>query len=936
MKRILLSLSLALGTCVGAWAQNTGVIAGRVTDVATSLALGGVRVKVDDSGHEAYTQSNGTYSVAAIAPGRHTVTFNYVGYDSVAETIEVAGDGVTRLDVQFGDEAIEMDALVIEGAMVGTARAINQQRAASTLSNIVAADEIGGFADQNAAEALQRIPGVSLYRDQGEGRYIILRGLNFNFTSVKVNGGSFAGADLGDRATALDVVPTDALASIEVTKVPTPDMDGEGLGGRVNIKTKSAFDADGVDANFRVQGQYSALTGEYSPKINGMFSTRFGDDNQYGFLIAPTWQVRSFGSVNVETGGDWTDEESPNDGNDYYFIEELQYRDYVVERERYGVNLALEAKPDNESYYYLRGGYNRFTDTEDRHRTVVVFEDGDIDALGPNGATVTSADDDGDFEKLFAREVRIREKDQEVFSAVAGMEKRFGLWELKAQAGYTLGREQRPDEIQAAYEVSKKNSQTLSYTIHSPYDITVSQSAGPSLLDASSYEFDKMEVANEEGEEEEFDVGFDLRRDLTTSNPAYLKMGALYRSKQKTSEAEIWEYEDGPDSIQSLADANMGVGDYPFLAVPRISTDAFRTAYYDQLDTFEGERNFEDSEFDDWVINEDVASAYFMASATFDRLNIIAGSRVERTEFDTTGREIAFDEDGDPTGVTPIKASRSYTNWLPGVFLRYDASESLVFRASWSNSIARPSFGEIAYRRNVNNEDEEITVGNPYLDELKGTNWDASVEYYLPSLGIVSASVFYKEIENFSYETEIGADPLYPDYEVTSFRNGSDGEIRGIELAYQQQFRFLPGPWSGLGFMANGTFLDSEANYPTRPGEKIPFVGQSDVTANFALTYDQGPFFARLALNTRSERLREDEEIGGDASEDLYVDDFAQLDLTMRYEINDNWELFGEWINITNEPFRVYLDGSDLGQDTRLGQIEIYDWSANFGVRWKL
>ena len=119
----------------------------------------------------------------------------------------------------------------------------------ATLRSIVASDEIGNFPDQNAAESIQRIPGVSLYRDQGEGRYIVLRGLNYTFTSVKVNGGSFAGADLGERATALDVIPADALASIEVTKVPTPDMDGEGLGGQVDIKTKSPFDAEGLAAH---------------------------------------------------------------------------------------------------------------------------------------------------------------------------------------------------------------------------------------------------------------------------------------------------------------------------------------------------------------------------------------------------------------------------------------------------------------------------------------------------------------------------------------------------------------------------------------------------------------------------------------------------------------------------------------------------------------
>ena len=170
---------------------------------------------------------------------------------------------------------------------------------------------------------------------------------------------------------------------------------------------------------------------------------------------------------------------------------------------------------------------------------------------------------------------------------------------------------------------------------------------------------------------------------------------------------------------------------------------------------------------------------------------------------------------------------------------------------------------------------------------------------------------------------------------MTTFANGSDCSITGLELAYQQELRFLPAPFDGLGFLANVTFLDSDATYPTRPGEDVPFIGQSDYVVNLALTYDKGPFFARLAYNVRGERLREDETLGGEFAEDLYVDAFAQLDLTVRYRLSRNWELYGEIINLTDEPFLVFLK-SDNGQGKRLGQFEDYVVSANFGVRWSL
>lgn len=928
---LLLSLAVVSST---AWAQSSGLLTGQVVDGSTQLALGGVRVSVLGTPHETYTSPSGRYTLPAVGRGSQVVIFSYLGYDDIRLPVTIAGQ--TRLDAEFREGVIDMDSFVIRGAMVGTARAINQQRAADTLTNIVASDEIGSFADQNAAEALQRIPGVSLYRDQGEGRYIVLRGLNFNYTAVTVNGGSFAGADLGDRATALDVVPTDALSSIEVVKVPTPDMDAEGLGGRVNIKTKSPFDSEGTDANFRVQGQYSALTNEWTPKINGMLSTRFGENNQFGFLIAPTWQVRDFGSHNIETGGDWGLENSPQDGNEYYFIEEMQPRDYVIERQRYGVNLALEAKPNDNQYFFLHAGYNRFTDTEDRHRTVIAFADGDIDFLDGTSATITSAEDEGEFEKIFAQELRTREKDQKVISLVLGGEQRWDLWDFKGQIGYTKGEENRPDELVAVYEPTDEFAKTFSYVANSVYDVQISQTAGPSILDAASYEFDEMEVANETGGEETFDLTFDIRRDLDTTNPIYIKFGGLYRAKEKTSEAEIFELGDGPGYIQNLTDATLGANpDFPFLAGPRIDPAIIRRAFYEDRNSFDIERNFEDSEYDDWTVNEDVTALYFMASGTFQKLNVIGGLRYENTDFSTTGREIIFDEDGDPAGARDITESRTYNDVLPGLYLRYDMTDQLVFRASYSNSLARPNFGDIAFRRLINDEDGEITIGNPFLETLAGTNWDLSVEYYLPSLGLLSASVFVKQIENFTYEFETDADPRFPDYDVTTFANGSEGDIAGLELAYQQQFKMLPGPLAGIGFMANATFLDADATYPTRPGEQVPFVGQSDLTANLAITYDRGPFFARLAFNYRDARLREDEPIGGEFAEDFYVDTFQQLDLVVRYEMNRNWELFAEWVNITSEPFRVFLP-SDNGQGNRLGQIELYDTSANVGVRWKL
>jgi TonB-dependent receptor len=925
MKLLTRSFLFVVALAATAFAQTgEGLITGRVTDDATGLALGGVRIAVDGTPLETYSSSNGAYTLVNVPAGERMLALSYVGYPSTRAIVIVAGAGTTRFDVAYGASEVVMDRFVIEGSLVGTARAINEQRAAATLSNIVAADEIGRFADQNAAESLQRVAGVSLYRDQGEGRYVVLRGLNFNYTSVKVNGGSFAGADLGDRATPLDVIPSDALASIEVTKVPTPDMDGEGLGGQVNIKTKSPFDADGFDAGFSAQGQYAEQRDAFSSKFNGFVSARFGADDNYGLVVSPTWQVRKFSSHNFETGGAWSLEESPTDGNDYYVVEEIQFRDYVIDRERYGLNVALEGRPDDETAFGLLFGYNRFVDTEDRHLTIFDFTQGTLAAADADSATFNSL-------RRYGRRLRQREKDQEVVSLVGTLEKRFGNWAVDGQVGFSEGTEKRPDEIQVRFRRNTRDS-TIRYVFNGPYDVAVSQLAGGDFFNPASYNFQRIDLTNESGDEDNFDLNFNARYDFSSVNPTYVKLGGFYRVKSKTSEAEIFELDSAPATFTfpSLAGST---GGYRFLPVPRIDGTLARDAFFGSRGSFSGERIFEDSEFDDWSIDEDVTAFYVMGGVTLNRLNILAGVRVERTEFSTTGNDLDLDNEV----VRPMTFSRDYTNTLPGIHFRYDMSEQIVLRASWSNSLARPGFGDIAFRRLISQDDKEIFVGNPALGTLESTNWDASVEYYLPSLGVLSAAVFHKQIDNFAYEFTLPNPQTINgvDYEVTTFANGSDGSITGLELAYQQELRFLPAPFDGLGFLANVTFLDSDATYPTRPGEDVPFIGQSDYVGNLALTYDKGPFFARLAYNVRGERLREDETLGGEFAEDLYVDAFAQLDLTVRYRLSRNWELYGEIINLTDEPFLVFLK-SDNGQGKRLGQFEDYGVSANFGVRWSL
>jgi TonB-dependent receptor len=921
-RRLLAILALAALTAGLRAAEPTGALAGRVTDARTKLALGGTRVLITGTELSTFADSAGEFALDGVPAGERAVTFGYVGYPEVTRTIRVEPGRTARTEVAFGSDVVTLDRFVITGSAVGSARAINRQRAADTLTSIVASDEIGRFADQNVAETMQRIPGLALYRDQSEGRFIVVRGIRPDLNSVRLDGVSMASPERGDRVVALDVLPTDALAAVEVTKVPTPDMDGDGLGGSINVRTRSAFDAEGRQVQVSAQGQYSRLADRFSSKFNATVADRFAG-GRLGFIFTPTWQARRFGSNNFEEDGGWALRPVPGapTGTQAPFLTGLAFREYEITRTRYGASSALEFKPEPGTHVFLRGTFTQFNDRENRYVFTLPFAEGTVSALSETGATVTGV-------RRERHDVRFREKDQRVFSAVLGAEKTAGPWQLDGRVAWSRGEEERPAETTVRFRKSSRGSNwTYSFApgTYAPTFVVT----GASLADPSLYnEISRFRVVDSPGEETEFNAAFNARRTLRLGEtPAYVKAGAQLRAKEKRAANETVDYAAPAAFTFASVLEGQTPDDYPFFSTGlRASTPRIQQTFRSNSAAFTPTRLLAESVQDDWTSTEAVTAAYAMGGATRGRLHALAGVRLEHTRYENRGNELTG------TTVRAVSRGRTYENLLPGLHLRYDLDRQTLLRASWGRTLARPSFDDSALRRSVNQTASRVTEGNPRLSPLESTNWDASLERYLPSLGLLSAAVFRKEIKNFTYQREIPDGDPATGYTLSTFVNGPRGRISGLELAWQQQLRGLPAPFDSLGFMANYTWTESRATYPTRPGETLDFIGQSKEIGNFALTFQRGGFFVRAALNFRTPRLREDEPLGGDASTDRWVDDHQQVDVTVSYRLTAQWELYAEGLNLTNEPFRVYFGKNG----TRLTQFEEYGAAANFGVRWRL
>lgn len=919
-------VALSLASVLLAQPAATGTLVGRVTDATTRLALSGARIGVAGTALQTFADQSGDYYLPNVPAGPQSVTFGYVGYAEFTRPVAVSGSGLTTLDAIFGSEAVALAAFVIQGSAVGSARAINQQRAAGTLTNIVAADDIGRFPDQNAAESIQRIPGVALYRDQGEGRFIVVRGIRPDLNTVQLNGVSVATPDRGNRTLPLDVIPSDALGAVEVTKVATPDKEMDGLGGRVDLKTRSAFDLKERQLQFSAQGQYNNLRDRLSSKFNGTYADLFRDGS-VGVIFSPTWQNRRMGSDNFEVGGPWTLRAVPGTttGQTAFFNNDINFRAYDLTRTRYGANGAVEFKPDRESLYFVRGLYSSFTDNEIRQITTIPFSEGTLTALTPTSATVTEV-------RRETKQLRVRAKEQELYTVSAGGEVTRGNWQFEGRAAYSRGDENRPEAATIFRKSTRGTAWSYSFD-RGIYDPVITQISGLSIGDPASFnEFNRLRSTPATGYEAEVNVGGSARNNFTLAGtlPAFVKFGGQMRAKEKQQEVERINYAAPAGyTFASLAEPQTS-SDYGFFTGPRLSAEKFTKVFIDNRAAYVGTRDVVDSSQADWTTNENVGALFAMGGVTVDRVNLVAGARYERTDFDTKGN--ALTSRAGALSVAPASVGRSYDNFLPGIYLNYSVTRRTVLRAAWSNTLSRPSYEQSSLSRNVSDDNRLVTESNPGLKALTAMNWDASVEHYFSSLGSVSAAFFYKEIENFTYRQLLrGADPA-TGYDLSTFVNGEKGQITGLELAYQQQFGFLPAPFDGLGFLANYTATASSSKFPARPGEKLPFIGQSKSIGNVALTYEKRGLFLRAALNFRTPRLREDEPLGTNAAEDRYVDRFAQLDLTGSYKLSRNWEIFGEVLNVNNEPFRVRFS-ENAG---RLVQFEEYGITANFGVRWKL
>ena len=897
-----------------------GTIRGRIVDASKQI-LPGASVYIEKLHTGVTSDVNGFYTFSNLDPGTYTVKVTYVGYTPVEMKITIPEGKTLDKDVVL-NEGVELQEVVVGGAFHGQRRALSSQKNSLGVTNVVSADQVGKFPDSNIGDALKRISGINVQYDQGEARFGQVRGTSADLSSVTINGNRVPSAEGETRSVQLDLIPSDMIQTIEVNKVVTPDMDADAIGGSINLVTKNSPYKRTIAATAGTG--YNWVSGKAALNLGFTYGDRFFND-KLGLMVSASYQNNPAGSDDVEMAYE------KNDNGDVV-LDEYEVRQYYVTRERQSYSLALDWEINANHRIDFKGIFNNRNDWENRYRHTYKWDD-----ETPNEYEVIYETKSGGPDQRYARLERQRTMD-----FTLGGEHLFGKLKMDWKASYAQAGEERPHERYLAFKKEGIAMNTDWSDIRRPY---MSPADGQDILlnATNSNEFELDELTEQFEDIKEKDLKFSLNFELPLAKGRYankLKFGAKVVDKDKNKWIDFYEYKP-TDEDAFLTDALGHLQNEDrdgYMAGDRYKVGNFVEKEYvgdlnlTDANSFEQETKY-DEMCENFEAHETVSAGYLRFDQQLGKKwNLMAGLRLENTHVTYSGYiyDDGKESDKDESFTKTSERSKSYLNVLPSVLLKYDASEDFKVRASFTNTLARPQYANLV--PNVIIDKEDIAFGNPELNPTLSYNFDLSAEYYFKSVGLVSAGLFYKKINDFI------VDYRQNDYEYKGVtyeemkqpRNAGDADLFGVEIAYQRDFGFIAPALKCIGFYGNYTYTYSKVknfNFEGRENEDLRMPGSPEHTANASLYFDKAGFNVRLSYNFASDFI---DEVGEEAFYDRYYDKVNYLDLNASYTFGKKLKttFYAEATNLLNQPLRYYQ-----GTPDRSMQAEYYGVRVNAGFK---
>lgn len=903
-------------------AAQTGTVTGVIQDDLSALVLPGAEVQIEGTERQGVSDRTGRFLITGVPSGSRTLVVRYMGYGEVRESIQIPAGASATVSIRMTPQAIALDGITATGQRDGQARALQQQRVAPNITNVVAADQIGRFPDANIGDAMKRIPGFTVAVDQGEARFGLIRGTEPRLNSITLNGERVPSAEGEVREVQLDLIPADMVQSIEVNKAVTPDMDADAIGASVNIVTRQ--DPPGQRISATLGSGYNALSEKGMALGSVVYGNRFADD-RLGFMLSASAFNHHLGSDNIEAVWD-------QGSGDRAFIEEMDIRRYDVQRLRQSFSTSLDYRLSQVSSLNFRAMYNHRNDWENRFRLRYA-----LDEPGSDGTVVGNVRRQTKGGGPDVKYTRL--EDQRVLFFQGGGEHLLAnRIRVNWSAGYGRASEDRPDERYVEWQASDV---LLQEDISNPGKPRFTAlNAGDVALDR--FDLRRIESQNSFTQEEDYTGRLDFALPFQGSEDRNeFRFGARLRLKDKYRDNDFNRAIPMDGSLGNLmASENSDFTRIPYLAGDYPNGFFTNPAYLGDLNFGDASRFRLQDRPDEYAAanfeaREGIYSGYFLWDKAFGNgVSLIAGLRAEHTTVDYSGFE--FDEDTDDVRPTPSQTD-SYTNILPGLHLRYETPGGTVVRGAWTNTISRPNYYDLVPYRVISNEDLTLETGNPDLDPTTSMNFDLMLDRYFQGVGVVSAGAFFKDIDSFifTYSQRNALDPVTGQTfkQITRPLNGSDADLFGLEVAFQRQLDFLPGALSGFGLYTNYTFTESSIqglNVEGRESEDLPLPGSAKHTMNMSLSYDYGRLGLRGSVNHASGFI-DPGEIGDSSFFDRHYDDRTDVDLNGTFVVTNQFRVFFEANNLTNQPLRYYQ-----GIRSRMMQEEFYDRRFTMGMKYDL
>jgi outer membrane receptor protein involved in Fe transport len=928
-KRILLItvIVLCLVALPAAFCQSgKGILSGVVTDSAGSV-LQGAKVELQPQIRPITTDGQGEFTVTEIVPGTYGVTVSYVGFTPFTGSVTVVEGQTAHIEAVLKVGSANDQVIVTADRPHGEAEAINRTLAAENILQVLPADVIVSLPNANIADALGRMASVTIERDEGEGKYVQIRGTEPRLSNTMIDGVTVPSPESGVRQIKLDTIASDLVDSVEINKTLQANIDADGIGGSVNLVTKTAGEQPTATL-YGVGGYTPIIGGRTVDQMGGTVGKRFLADKKLGLLIGGTYDFNGRGINDLEP------DPQPNpDGSMNPYYDTMDLRDYIYYRTRWGMTASADYKMREGSNISIRGLFSTFRNWG--NKWTYTMQDGKIPKYSQDWRRPNMA-----IGNLALQGKHVFNASTILWGASVGRARSLGgsgggnfAWAGDPNIGDNCHNipgvsVNRPGWSAGCFGTGADNAvDSNNYNLTGMSLPTYGQSVQLNLQASASYSrlyhfgshFGTFEFGGKIRNAHKFDDTYGVKY-----AKGKVPVSAHPELASNFTDPDYYDktYHIGPvtawPKVESFVLANQGL----FTKTGTVGSWVANSANYDLI--------------------ERIPAGYLMNTIELSsRVRFVAGLRIEATHVST------LSYDATPQTVS-FKAGGDYMDLLPSASLRFALDKNSDLRLVYGRGLARPDPQDISAAVSVpvtGQDPNTVSVGNPNLKAEYANNYDILYERYLTGSGLIQAGYFYKDLSDpiISVDTTVANTPYNPNPDPVGAKtrisqpgNGGSAHVQGVEFGFQQRFSHLPGMFRGAGLSANYSYTSSQANGLPGRSDSPALLRQAPNSWNISPTFDTRHFSMRVGMTFDDKMIyayqwtdnADPTGIHGPLG-DNYLYPHYQFDTQASYRLPLGFEVYAYGLNLNNEVFGFYN-----GSPQYVVQREYYHPTYAGGLRW--